>query len=61
MDYYGFLGYLVGSVIAIMILGFIVIPFLIIFALFNDHTYNNVKAEIKTKRPTLWEQITKQK
>jgi uncharacterized membrane protein len=60
MDYYGFLGYLAGSVIALFIFGFVVIPFIIIFALFNDKTYKNVKAEIKN-RPNFWEQITKQK
>ena len=60
MDYYGFLGYVAGGLIAIFIFGFIVIPFFIIFALMNDKTYKNQKAEIKS-RPTFWQQITKQK
>lgn len=60
MNFYELLGYIVGYTLAIVFLAFMVIPFIIIFALFNDKTYNNVKAEINN-RPTLWQQITKQK
>ena len=60
MGFYDTLGYAIGFGFVLFLVVFFVAQFFIMIALFNDKTYNNVKAKIDNPANP-WEVITKQK